>query len=125
MEPCDMELRRRGISYTYRTLELLRERFPSAKFFLLMGEEAAARLASWRRPRTIASLATVVVFRRGEKRARLPRLPGTRYLFLSNRRLAVSSTEVRRRLAEGKGVGHLLHPAVLRYTMKHSLYASH
>ena len=53
VEVSDLELRREGSSYTYETLEALRELEPEDEFVWLMGADAALALESWRRPERV------------------------------------------------------------------------
>ncbi|MGH2990729.1 MAG: nicotinate-nicotinamide nucleotide adenylyltransferase, partial [Solirubrobacterales bacterium] len=57
-------------SFTYRTLELLREERPGEELVFVMGADAAAGLEAWRDPERILELARVAVAeRRGVERA--------------------------------------------------------
>ena len=67
MEVSDLELKREGISYTYQTVEQLREQYPQAKLYLLMGTDMFTSFHQWRNPERIWSNATLAVFCRGEK----------------------------------------------------------
>jgi len=54
----DLELRRRGPSYTVETLAALRDR---GDLYLLIGSETFLDLLNWREPRQVARLARLVV----------------------------------------------------------------
>ena len=58
-EVSDIEIRRRGRSYTVDTLESLKESDPDAEFYLVMGEDMFLTLLSWRRPDDILKLSTI------------------------------------------------------------------
>lgn len=62
MDP--MELQREGKSYTVDTLSELKQRFPEAELFFLMGSDMLRSFLSWRAPAQIARLATLVCIRR-------------------------------------------------------------
>src|SRR5262249_5435276 len=58
-EVSDVELRRRGPSFTVDTVEALAR--PDVELFLPIGSETFLDLLSWRRPRRIVELARLVV----------------------------------------------------------------
>ena len=64
---CDLELRREGPSYTWQTLESLKELYPDAEFTLLMGTDMFLSFETWKNPDRIMADATLGVFYRGEK----------------------------------------------------------
>jgi nicotinate-nucleotide adenylyltransferase len=61
LEASDVEVRRAGPSYTFRTLELLHELLPDDDLVFLMGADVAAGLESWRDPRRVLELARLGV----------------------------------------------------------------
>lgn len=131
-EASSLELDRGGASYTVETLRALRQSVPDAELFFLLGADALADLPRWREPQQICELATPVAVRRagsgepdydalagivsaarlGEIRAAQVDMPAT----------AVSSSEVRRRIAAGDPWETLTAPAVAEYIIAHRLY---
>ena len=67
MEASDLELKRQGVSYTYQTVEQLKQRYPQARLYLLMGTDMFTSFHQWRNPERIWENATLAVFCRGEK----------------------------------------------------------
>lgn len=63
-EASDIELRRSGRSYTADTLSELRELYPGAELFLLMGTDMIETLEQWYDFRRILSLAVIAAFAR-------------------------------------------------------------
>lgn len=113
-----VETERGGPSFTVVTLRAYRERFPDAALFLLLGSDAAALLPKWRDPDTIRALAEVVVLTRGGEGVALP--AGLRAL--STRRVDVSATEIRERVAAGRSIRGFVPDAVAAYIAAHGLY---
>jgi nicotinate-nucleotide adenylyltransferase len=117
-------------SYSYRTLELLREQRPDEELFFVMGADAAAGLESWRRPERILELARLgVAGRRGvgrsEVEAALERLGGAgRAEFLDMPQIEVSSTMVRRRVAGGRPIRYMVPDPVAELIADRGLYAA-
>ena len=105
--PSDIELRREGVSYTYLTLEALREIYPGDELILLMGTDMFLSFDSWKEPEKICSLATLGVFYRGEKGEKEKILAqkealeakGAKVRLVENEIINISSTQLRRLLA--------------------------
>jgi nicotinate-nucleotide adenylyltransferase len=124
----ELETGRDEPSFTYRTLELVREERPGEDLFLLMGADAAAGLESWRSPERILELATLgIAVRRGVEGSAvegvLARLGAGRARFLDMPRIEVSSTMVRERVGAGRPIRHLVPGAVARLIAERGLYA--
>jgi nicotinate-nucleotide adenylyltransferase len=120
----DLEIRRRGVSYTVDTLRALRTKFPRAELYLIMGSDVLPTLTTWKRPDEIARLATIAVVHRPGTRIASPKVPGLRIRRLPIRGRTISSSEIRRRLAEGKSIDNMVHPEVHAYIMARNLYQS-
>jgi len=124
----DIEIVRPGPSYTFRTLELLSERRPGAEIWFLMGADVAAELEHWREPRRVLELARVGIAARpgtavDEAEAALGRLGAAdRADVLRMPELAVSSTRIRRRVAEGRPIRYLVPDPVERLIRERGLY---
>ena len=86
LEPWDRELRSGGMSYSIDTVRAVRELYPDAELFFIIGEDNVADLPRWKEPEELKRLVTFIPF---------PRTPE-------------SSTEVRRRLAAGEPIGDLV-----------------
>jgi nicotinate-nucleotide adenylyltransferase len=117
-----IEIDRGGLSYTVDTLTALTLRWPSTKLFWLVGADIVSSFGQWRQPERILELATVVVLQRvGAEDAAAETLPaGMRCL--PTRRVDVSSTEIRRRVQEGKSVRGFVPDAVADFIAAERLY---
>jgi nicotinate-nucleotide adenylyltransferase len=126
----DCEVRREGPSYTIDTLTELRAARPDAELFLIIGQDQYAGLHTWQRWQEIVQLATLAVAARAGQpvvpSAELARVPH-RVLPVPLPAMAVSSTDIRARLAQGATAASLvpvLLPAtVASYIDSHHLYA--
>ncbi|MCJ7438669.1 MAG: nicotinate-nucleotide adenylyltransferase [Acidimicrobiia bacterium] len=121
LEASALEVERDGASVTADTLEALAA--PDRELFLLLGADAVANMATWRRLDDTRELATVVVIERAGEHA-VPPGSGWRVEHLVIPRLDVSSTEVRERLERGFPVAGLVPAAVVRLIRERGLYAS-
>lgn len=63
-EVCDIELKRGGKSYTADTLELLKDEYPNADFWLIMGTDMFLTVDSWYCPERIFKCARLAVVAR-------------------------------------------------------------
>ena len=124
----DIEVRRAGPSYTFRTLELLKDERPGDEFCFLMGADAAMGLESWAEPKRVLELARLGIAGRPgivleEAEAALERLgsPGG-YELIRMPELGVSSTRIRRRVAEGRPIRYLVPNAVADVIAERGLY---
>lgn len=126
----DMELQREGPSYTVDTLrELWSE---DKRLFLLMGTDMVLTLDEWRSPEEIFKLCYPVYARReGDKilddkilakLAEYKEKYGKIVTKLSLEPMVLSSSEIRRRVKEGKSIAGLVPPAVEAYIKEHGLY---
>jgi nicotinate-nucleotide adenylyltransferase len=127
-----VELDRGGVSYTADTLRELHERQPADQLYFLMGADSLADLPNWREPAEICNVATpLVVHRPG---AAEPNFDALRPL-VSAKRLAeirsvqvempatpVSSSQIRRLIAEGGDWQSLVPVAVADYIVQRRLY---
>jgi nicotinate-nucleotide adenylyltransferase len=127
LEASNVEVRREGPSYTFRTLEVLHEERPGDELTFLMGADVAAALESWREPGRVVELARVGVAARpgaelGAAEAALGRL-GADAEVIRMPELGVSSTEIRRRVAGGGSIRYLVPDAVAELIEARGLYA--
>lgn len=131
------ELERGAVSYTVDTLQQLRAEHPDAVFDWIIGDDNLAELLAWKAIDTIFDLANFAVLRRHEHAldrgdlpdALRPRMvePSARpergaIVFASNPVVAVSSTDIRRRVAAGQPIDELVDPQVSRYIHHYALY---
>lgn len=125
-----LELDRPGPSYTVETLKELRRRTPDGEFFLLLGADSVQDLPTWREPREIFRLATIVAVNRGDQAGydpdRLsPWFPPEALQQIQAVRipaLDLSSRDIRERVRAGGSIRYLVPRAVEIYLTQHRLY---
>jgi nicotinate-nucleotide adenylyltransferase len=129
LEVCDLEVARGGPSYTVQTLRELRARTPGDELTFILGADVALGLPSWREPEVVIELATLAVAERAgaaraEIEACLEQAFGGRaaYELFDMPRIDVSSSEIRRRVAEGRPIRYLVPDAVLARIERNGLY---
>jgi nicotinate-nucleotide adenylyltransferase len=97
------EVDRPGASYTVETLES----FQDAELYFVLGADQALRLAEWHEPERVLRAATLAIVEREgvpieDVEAAVSAVGQARVEPVGMPRIDVSSTEVRRRVAEGK-----------------------
>ncbi len=116
-----------GPSFTVDTLRRMHERCPGDELTFLVGGDMALSLPDWRDPEAILELAELgVAEREGVRRAdildRLSGLDTDRVRFFDMPRLDISSSLVRRHVAAGRPIRHLVPDAVAAYVADEGLY---
>ena len=129
LQPSDMELRRSGPSYTFETVEAVRDAYPDAEVFLLMGSDMFLSFLNWKNPERILAQATLAVFCRGDKGEKekiaqqkaLLEQQGHQVCVVENHVVQISSTQMRRLLAF-HCADEFLPAGVGDYIREHDLY---
>ena len=115
------EVERAGLSFTVDTLAALRAQHPTSELILLLGADAYALFDKWREPERIRQLARIAVLARGDQLMPNGELPAGVEL-LRTRRVDISSTELRARVANGRTIRGFVPDAVADYIAEHRLY---
>jgi nicotinate-nucleotide adenylyltransferase len=125
-----LEMDREGPSFTLDTLRSLRESQGNAsELWFVLGSDALLDLPNWKRPEQIVAEARLAVAGRDpltpsdvERLATV--IPGleSRIDFVPMPPIGISSSELRRRLREGRSCRYWLPSTVERYITRHGLY---
>ncbi len=125
----DLEINRRGASFTVLTLEQLRRQYPESELFLLTGADMFLTLGTWHRFADIARLATLCAAPRDTTDAAALRAyaaelekQGARCAVAEFTVPAWSSTDIRTRLQNGESIADRVPKAVADYIAAHQLY---
>ena len=137
--PSRIEIDREGLSYTVETLEALKQQYPAAERFLLLGEDAWEGFAQWHQPERIRTLVQVAVLKRpaGTPQGRESDPVGIGALSedsadshgialpdrqIPSRTIDVSATEIRARIKAGKPIRGFVQDAVADIIESEGLY---
>ncbi|MCH7471421.1 nicotinate (nicotinamide) nucleotide adenylyltransferase [bacterium] len=124
----DSEIKRGGKSYAIDTLRALAKRYRGAELYLLLGADAALTLPKWKDIESFRDLCRVVLWNRPGSADLAGGVPdelaalGLRYEFMQIPPLQLSSSEIRRRVRQGKPVRYFVPDAVAEFIHQHSLY---
>jgi nicotinate-nucleotide adenylyltransferase len=126
-EVSELEIQRGGVSYTIDTVVAIRNQYPEATLFLIMGADALQSFMQWRSPDAIVQECSLLVGVRPthELQAILERLPETirqRVQPVAMLLLDISAHAIRRRVREGRSIRYLTPPDVIKYIQQHRLY---
>jgi len=128
----DVELQRKGPSYTIDTLTEISTLYPVARLFFIVGADSLSELHQWHRARELVErFDFIIVGRPGVEALQFERLVAAfgaaaaerlRLGYLSREPYNISATDIRARVAAGKSIRYLVTPAVERYIFKRGLY---
>jgi len=131
LEISALEIERGGSSYTVDTLRALHGSREGDDLTFIVGGDMASSLPSWREPEALLELARVAVAEREEHRRqeiaeRLGALRGAdeRIVFFTMPRLDISSSDIRRRIAEGRPIRWLVPAEVCDEIERRGLYGA-
>jgi len=121
------ETQRSGPSYTVDTLQALKAEFAGTQFYLILGEDQAQAFTTWHRWEEIAQLAIICVAARAGFDGNAVHLntsaaASLKFALLEMPLVDVSSTEIRRQVANHQNVAPLVFEPVARYIAHHHLY---
>ena len=127
----DVEMRREGPSYSYDTLrDLVETHGESVDFYFIVGGDEISAILTWHRVAELFSLCHFVAARRkgsslslDEVRTHLGEEALSRIRLVQAPELEISSTDIRRRLQEGRSIRYLVPEKVEAYIYKEGLYS--
>ncbi len=122
-EVSDVEIRRRGVSYTVDTVRILMEEHPGATFSLIIGSDNLMEFQTWKSPNDILARVQLVVMNRPGFTVTPSRNDVARFAtFVTVPQIGISSTEIRRRIKLHRSIRFLVPPAVEAYIRRKCLY---
>ncbi|MCX5725592.1 MAG: nicotinate-nucleotide adenylyltransferase [Candidatus Saganbacteria bacterium] len=126
-----VELDRKGYSYAIDTFGKLKKEFgKSAKLFYIMGLDSINEILSWRKPLDLFKMCEFIVATRPGAKIRtfrrLVKFPPLALnidkIHLIEHKMDISSSDIRKRLKEGRSVAKEVPGEVLKYIEKNELY---
>lgn len=131
-EVSDIEIRRRGYTYTIDTVLQLKHMYPKSYFFYIIGSDIVFDLLSWKRcDELFANCEFIVTIRSGftENRLKdqiriLEKLYNAKINLANIRLIDISSTEIRKNVKSNVSIKYLLPEEVEKYIFVNNLYRS-
>lgn len=126
----DLEIRRKGNSYTCETLEELHQMYEDAALFYIVGADTLFHMEEWKNPEQIFQNAITVAAARD---ANADRDLKRQILYLSQKyhadirllrflRVEISSTDIRNRIRARRSIRYLVPEAVRQYILQNGFY---
>lgn len=110
-------------SYTINTLRAIKKKLKSINISFIIGMDSAVEFDTWKEPENLLKEFEIIVLPRpcfkGEEV--LPRFK-EEMKFLNTRMIEISSSEIRKRIREGKKIKYLTPNSVIDYIRKKGLY---
>jgi nicotinate-nucleotide adenylyltransferase len=130
-EVSDIELKRRGYTYTVDTLRMFHEVYgKNSDFYFITGADAVMEILTWKNVEAILKMCKIVsahrpgsdiaVFRK--KVEEIEKLYGSKVYLIEIPALAISSTNIRARVKNGVTIKYLLPEEVENFILKKGLY---
>lgn len=126
-----IEIERQGFSYTVDTIKELKKRFPTdTELYFITGADAVLEILTWKEvDRLLAMCKFVAATRPGyeipelnKKIAEIEKTYSHKIFLVEVPAMAISSTDIRRRVSEGRPIKYLLPESVEYYILKNNLY---
>jgi nicotinate-nucleotide adenylyltransferase len=118
-----VDVDRDGPTYTVDTLRDLRDSYgASTELFFITGADALNKILSWKDAQALFALAHFVGVTRPGFELDASHLPADSVSLVQVPAMAISSTDCRRRVEEGKPVWYLVPDGVVQYIAKRGLY---
>ena len=124
----DYEIRKKGYSYTFETLEYLKN--DDNKLYFITGADCLLDIEKWKCPEKIFEVSDLVVFSRGGykkeelliQKDKIDKKYNTNVNFLDIIDLEISSSMIRERIKADKRVDFFLPEGVLNFIIDNNLY---
>ena len=111
----ECELQRAAPSYTIDTVDEIRRRERDAAIYCLIGEDNVEQLPRWHRFAELEKIVRFIVLDRSGKQP-------THSYQLIHRRIDISATEIRRRVAQNESIRYLVPDSVEEIIQREKLY---
>lgn len=115
----DLEICRKGMSYTVDTLRQINKKYPSSELFFICGSDLVSEIPKWKDVGEIYKLARFVLAHRpgfGK------RLSGKPFLKIDVAQVDISSSLIRALVKRGRSIRYLTPSNVVKYIKTHRLY---
>lgn len=127
---CSIEVDSMETSYTFLTLQKLKQQYPADEFYFIMGADSLDYFEKWRNPQIIAQLAVLLIVNRNlfseddlkNKINELQRLFYADIRIVHCEKWDVSSSYIRKAFSENEDISPYVKPQVMEYMKANHLY---
>jgi nicotinate-nucleotide adenylyltransferase len=121
----DIELKRKGPSYTVDTIRELKKIYPQSELFFLTGSDILEEILKWKDPQEIYRQIKIVIgLRPGFDKIGPANQFAHKNQIIEITSLNISSTLIREKIKKGKSIKYLVPPGVLDYIKDNKLYCN-
>lgn len=125
-----MEIEQQGNTYTYKTLERLKQENPETEYYFIVGADSLFNMAQWVSPEDIFSNCCILAAIRGDKTFEdmkeqidlLSQKYNAHIYLMKTMHMPISSSDIRRKVAAGESVEGDVPESVRNYITKRGLY---
>ena len=125
-----MEIEQRGNTYTYKTLERLNQENPDTEYYFIVGADSLFHMPQWVFPERIFSNCCILAAIRDNKTVKdmeeqidlLSQKYKAHIHLMKTRRMPISSSDIRRKLAAGESIEGDVPESVRSYIEKRGLF---
>jgi len=118
----DIEIKREGMSYSEDTIIEFKKIYKDAKIFFITGADAIAEINTWKNASKLPRLCEFIAVSRPGHILKIKEEYLKFIHILEIVGVAISSTEIRQRIHEGRSIKYLVPEEVENYIYKHGLY---
>lgn len=126
----DMEIRRKGNTYTADTIQELKKQSPDTHYYFIIGADTLLQMETWYHPELIFDSCTVLCAVRDKltpeelqaKKKELVTKYNADIEFLHTTNLEISSKMLRNMVLSGRSIRYYVTDEVLQYIEEHNLY---
>lgn len=127
-----IEMNEEGYTYTYRTLETLKEQNPDTDYYFIIGADSLYNFATWKEPARICAACTIVAASRNHIPVRsldqqmtyLSQQYQGCFIRLDTMNIDVSSRHLRQWLKEGRSLRYYVPDDVISYIRENHIYTT-
>ncbi|MCI8408357.1 MAG: nicotinate-nucleotide adenylyltransferase [Lachnospiraceae bacterium] len=125
-----LEFERKGTTYTIDTMSELNKRYPMDTFYFIIGADSFFALESWHNPKILFGQTSFLVATRDghqeeelkKHKDKLEKQYQAKIEFLNFPNIEISSSNIRKRVMEGKFINYYVPKMVEEYIYSHNLY---
>lgn len=125
-----IEMNENGYTYTYRTLETLKQQNPDTDYYFIIGADSLYNFATWKEPARICGACTIVAASRNhipahsldQQMTYLSQQFKGCFIRLDTMNIDVSSQDLRRWLKEGRSLRYYVPDDVIAYIRNNHIY---
>ncbi|MBW7888013.1 MAG: nicotinate (nicotinamide) nucleotide adenylyltransferase [Bacteroidetes bacterium] len=122
-ECSDIEIQRKGKSFTVDTILILKKKYLQEKLFLIIGADNYSSFHKWKEPEKILECTTLTVMTRPTFEIKKNEfISHENIIFITVPAVHISSSEIRDKVKRGESIEEFVLPEVLAYIQRQRLY---